>query len=63
MKKTFILIFSLLFLAFYDGQQDEKTISKNVDQFVNKQMKTLKIPGTAIAVVKKGKIIKKTTYL
>lgn len=62
MKKTFILIFSILFLAFYNGQQDEKAISTYVDQFVNKQMKTLKIPGMAIAVVKNGKIIKKTTY-
>lgn len=62
MKKTFVLIFSLLLLPFCNAQQDEKAIGKNVDQFVNKQMKILKIPGMAVAVVKNGKIIKKTTY-
>lgn len=44
------------------GQDEQRAIGKNVDQFVKTQMKSLKIPGMAIAVIKNGKIIKKTTY-
>lgn len=62
MKKVFILTLSFLFFVFSFGQNDQKTANQKVDQFVNEQMKNLKIPGMAIAVIKNGKIIKKTTY-
>ncbi|WP_307312045.1 serine hydrolase domain-containing protein [Epilithonimonas hungarica] len=62
MKKTFAFIFTLLFIVFYFGQDDHKNIDQKVDRFFNQQMKNLKIPGMAVAVIKNGKIIKKTTY-
>jgi len=62
MKKIFAMTFGFLFSALHFGQINESAISKNVDQFVNEQMKNLKIPGMAVAVVKNGKVIKKTVY-
>jgi len=61
MKKLFVIL-TFLFSTFYFGQTNEIAVSRNVDRFVNNQMKNLKIPGMAIAVVKNGKILKKTVY-
>lgn len=62
MKNTFVFLFTMLAVTMSFGQNAEKTINESVDRFVEKQMKTLKIPGMAVAVVKNGKIIKKSTY-
>lgn len=62
MRKLLVFTFSLLFSAIYLGQIDQKTTSQKVDQFVNKQMKELEIPGMAIAVIQNGKVIKNETY-
>lgn len=62
MKKVFVFTFGLLFFIFSFGQIDQKMANQKVDQFVNEQMKNLKIPGMAVALVQNGKIIKKTTY-
>ncbi len=60
--KKLSLIVSFLFSMLSFGQVNENTANKEVDRFVNEQMKHLKIPGMAIAVVKNGHIIKKTGY-
>jgi len=62
MKKLFVLTSVILFSALFFAQGNQMDINKDVDKFVNDQMKTLGIPGMAIAVVKNGTIIKKTTY-
>lgn len=62
MKKNLCFLFSFLCSFLFFGQQNEKNIGKEIDQFVKQQMKSLKIPGMAVAVIKNGKIIKKTTY-
>ena len=55
-----VIIFVLKFNCY--GQISETIANKNVDTFINHKMKTLGIPGMAVAVVKKGKIIKISTY-
>jgi len=61
MKNIFGCI-TILLLNLFLAQNNVNVINQEVDKFVDKQIKTLKIPGMAIAVVKNGKIIKKTTY-
>lgn len=62
MKIIFTFIFTLLFITISFGQIDQKLANQKVDQFVSEQMKNLKIPGMAVAIIQNGKIIKKTTY-
>jgi len=58
--QLFLLIFIINFNGF--GQSQEYNADKNIDTFITSQMKTLGIPGMAVAVVKNGKIMKVTTY-
>ncbi|CAN5759050.1 hypothetical protein BH11BAC3_BH11BAC3_11880 [soil metagenome] len=44
------------------GQAHEAVANKSVDSFISNKMKTLRIPGMAVAVVKSGQIIKMSTY-
>lgn len=44
------------------SQQQYAKENKRVDTFIIKQMKALKIPGLAVAIIKDGKIVKKSVY-
>lgn len=62
MKKLFIFVLVLISSTLFFAQNGENRLNREVDYFINEQMKTLKIPGMAIAVIRNGKIIKKTAY-
>ena len=55
-KRTPILALALLFITAVAAQAD------NVDDYVKAEMQRQHIPGTAIAVIKDGKIIKAEGY-
>ncbi|MCC3156963.1 beta-lactamase family protein [Hymenobacter sp. 15J16-1T3B] len=44
------------------GRNAQRAAGKRVDAFVEQKMRELRIPGLAVAVVKDGQILKKTTY-
>jgi CubicO group peptidase (beta-lactamase class C family) len=44
------------------GRGADRAIGRRVDAFVQQKMRELRIPGMAVAVVRHGQIIKKTTY-
>ncbi len=60
-------LFQLFFLLFTVnnnslGQSNIALANKSVDTFITSKMKTFKIPGMAVAVVKNGQLIKVSTY-
>ncbi len=57
MKKLKIS-FLLLFLCFNVFSQT----SEAIDKLIQEEMQTTKIPGLALAIIKEGKLIKKTSY-
>ena len=61
MKKIIVFVFSFLFVSFTFGQASQN-VDQKVNQFVTEQMRDLKIPGMAIAILKNGQVIKKATY-
>ncbi|RAJ19994.1 CubicO group peptidase (beta-lactamase class C family) [Gelidibacter algens] len=44
------------------SQNNASKVEEKVDSFIVKQMKDLKIPGLAVAIIKDGKILKKSVY-
>lgn len=63
MKQSQLYLLLLLLSTFNTcGQSKETVANKNIDTFINNKMKTLGIPGMAVAVVKNGKILKIGTY-
>lgn len=62
MKNLYVFLLIILFSTLFCAQTNKDAINKKVDHFVNEQMEKLKIPGMALAIIKDGKIIKKTTY-
>lgn len=61
MKKIIPAILIVLSCYTY-GQSNYDGINQEIDGFVKSKMEELKIPGLAIAVVKDGEILKKSTY-
>ncbi len=62
MKQLFFFVF-LFFIGIKSYEQTNLPLTnKKVDTFINNNMKALKIPGLAVAVIKSGKIVKLSTY-
>ncbi|WP_177204755.1 serine hydrolase domain-containing protein [Hymenobacter arizonensis] len=61
MLKYLASLFLLTFLCLPCAAQTPSA-DRLVDEFVARQMKTLKIPGLAVAVIKNGKQVKATAY-
>ncbi|UOG76388.1 beta-lactamase family protein [Hymenobacter tibetensis] len=62
MLKSFLTLVVLAFLHLASLANSPQAISRSVDEFVAEQMKKLGIPGLAVAVIKKGEVIKVSTY-
>lgn len=61
MKKILLVVCLSVVQASY-SQRYYTLENKKVDSFITKKMKELKIPSMAIAIIKDGKIIKKSVY-
>ncbi|MDE5492640.1 serine hydrolase domain-containing protein [Elizabethkingia meningoseptica] len=62
MKNSLFIISLMCLCQFAAAQQNYKALNAKVDSFVIKQMKDLEIPGIAVAIIKDGKVIKKSVY-
>lgn len=62
MKKLLLILILIGFNQLFYSQENYTKENKKVDSFITKKMKELKIPSIAVAVIKNGKIIKKSVY-
>lgn len=62
MKKLSLIFLLIGVNQLLVAQKNYERENKKVDSFITKQMKDLKIPSIAVAVIKDGKIIKKSVY-
>lgn len=60
--KTYFLFLLLSFSLPYISLQSNQPSSKEINQFVEKEMNALQIPGMAVAVIKDGKLLHQGTY-
>lgn len=62
MEKKLSFLFSFLLFHIAYSQNNYSVANAKVDSFLIKKMEELKIPGMAIAIIKDGKIVKKSAY-
>lgn len=62
MKNRIFFFFFFCAFQLVFSQQNYSVANTKVDSFINRQMKEMKIPGIAVAIIKDGKILKKSVY-
>jgi CubicO group peptidase (beta-lactamase class C family) len=63
MKNLFLLLVTLSFFAYSTAQKNSRNfIADSLDVYVNEALKTWKMPGVAVAIVKDGKVVMAKGY-